>query len=223
MFIIPCKYSEGKSQIENCINSITLHHPEEKIVVVDSFSDDDSYIGDISKIHNVSVLEEKNNNYIVGALWKTYEAFPDEHHYVLIHDSMIINKPITKFLEDDQTYSFLYFIQEPQARDQPVIDRFVGPNYTHTPGWPMIGVFGTACILKNDLMKKFINNNLHKTFLPINKDECMVSERAIGVLFSLEGIDFIKNSIEQKNILEYWSYTHPMEFEYITKIITQRQ
>jgi hypothetical protein len=223
MFIIPCKYVEGKSQVKTCIDSIHKHHPEEKIVVVDSFSDDESYIEEVSKIPNVSVLGEKNNNYIVGALWKTYESFPDEHHYVLIHDSMIINKPLTKFLEDDQTYSFLYFIQEPQARDQPVIERFVGPNYIHTPGWPMVGVFGTACILKNDLMKKFIKNNLHQTFLPINKDECMVSERAIGVLFSLEGIDFIKNSVEQKNILEHWSYTHPMEFEYITKIITQRQ
>jgi hypothetical protein len=223
MFIIPCKYVKGKSQIKQCITSIQKYHPEEKIIVVDSFSDDISYTEDIIKLPNVSVLDKQNSNYIVGALWKTYEAFPDEHHYVLIHDSMIINKPLTKFLQDDQTYSFLYFIQEPQERDQPVIDRFVGPHYIHTPGWPMIGVFGTAGILKNDLMKKFIKNDLHKTFLPINKDECMVSERAIGVLFSLEGINFMENSVEKKNILEHWSYTHPMEFEYITKIITQRQ
>jgi hypothetical protein len=223
MFVIPCKYNKEKSQIQECIELIKIHHPEEKIVVVDSFSDDITYIKDISKIPNVVILEKQNKNYIIGALWKAYEAFPDEHHYILIHDSMVINKPLTKFLQDDQTYSFLYFIQEPQSRDQPVIDRFVGPNYIHNPGDPMVGIFGTACILKSDLMKKFINNNLHKTFLPTNKDECMVSERAIGVLFSLEGIDFIKNSVEQKNILEYWSYTHPMKFEYITKTIKQRQ
>jgi hypothetical protein len=223
MFIIPCKYDKEKSQIQECIDSIRTHHPEEKIVVVDSVSDDTTYLEDLSKIPNVIVFEKQNSNYIVGALWKVYEAFPDEHHYVLIHDSMVINKPLTKFLEDDQTYSFLYFIQEPQSADQPVIDRFVGPNYVHTPGYPMVGVFGTACILKNDLMKKFIKNNLHQTFLPKDKTECMVSERAIGVLFSLEGINFVQNSVEQKNILEHWSYTHPMKFEYITKTIKSRQ
>ena len=223
MFVIPCKYSKEKSQIKECVESIHYHHPEEKIVVVDSVSDDLSYIEEISKIPNVIIFNKPNENYIVGALWKVYETFPDEHHYVLIHDSMIINKSLTKFLQDDQTYSFLYFIQEPQLRDQPVIDRFVGPNYIHTPGYPMVGVFGTVCILKNNLMKKFIKNNLHKSFLPTNKDECMVSERAMGVLFSLEGINFIKNSVEQKNILEHWSYTHPMKFEYITKTIKQRQ
>jgi hypothetical protein len=223
MFIIPCKYSKEKSQIQECVNSIRNYHPEEKIVIVDSFSDDISYINELSKIDNVLILEEKNKNYIIGALWKTYNVFPNEHHYILIHDSMTINKSLTKFLQNDQTYSFLYFIQEPQLRDQPVIDRFVGPNYTHTPGWPMVGVFGTACIIKNKLMKKFISNDLHKTFLPINKDECMVSERAMGVLFNLEGIDFIQNSVEQKNILEHWSYNNPMKFEYITKTIKQRQ
>jgi len=223
MFIIPCKYNKEKSQIKECIESIKIHHPEEKIIVVDSFSDDTAYIKDISKIPNVIVLEKQNKNYIVGALWKVYDAFPDEHHYILIHDSMVINKPLTKFLIDDQTYSFLYFIQEPQPLDQPIIDRFVGPHYKHTPGYPMVGIFGTSCVIKNDLMKKFVNNNLPQTFLPENKNECMVSERAIGVLFALEGIDFIKNSIEQKNILEHWSYTHPMKFEYITKTIKQRQ
>jgi len=223
MFIIPCKYIEGKSQIKQCIDSIRKHHPEEKIVVVDSFSDDISYMDELSKIDNVLILKEKNKNYVVGALWKTYDEFPNEHHYILIHDSMCINKPLTKFLQDENTYSFLYFIQEPQAADQPVINRFLGPHYEHEPGYPMVGLFGTTCIIKNDLMKKFINNNLHKTFLPINKEECMVSERAMGVLFILEGIDFINGSVEKKDILQHWSYTHPMEFEYVTKTIAQRQ
>lgn len=223
MFIIPCKYHQQTNLLQECIDSIKKYHPEELIVIVDSASEDTSYIEHVSKIKNVVVLEEPNTNYIVGALWKAYQAFPDEHHYILIHDSMKINNALTKFLEDDQTYSFLYFVQEPQAADQPVIDRFVGPNYAHTPGYPMVGVFGTACIIKNTLMKKFIVNNLHKTFLPVNKTECMVSERAMGVLFALEGIDPIENSIEQKDIIRHWSYTEPMEFKYVTKTIVSRQ
>jgi hypothetical protein len=87
----------------------------------------------------------------------------------------------------------------------------------------MLGIFGTMCIIKNELMKKFINSKLHQTFLPINKLECMVSERAMGVLFSLEGINFIENCVEQKDFL---NHIHTMQndgFEYIKKTIVSRQ
>lgn len=222
MFIVPCKYNKDQSLVKKCIESISLYHPEEKIVVVDSFSEDMSYIKDISKISNVTVLEKQNKNYIIGALWKAYEVFPNEHHYILIHDSIFVNKPLTKFLEDNQSYSFMYFIQEPQIQDQPVIDKFVGPNYAHTPGYPMVGIAGTACIIKNNLIARFINNNLHQTFLPINKFECTVSERAIGVLFNLEGIDPIQNSVEHRNVLDY-PYAQIHDCEYITKVHPKRQ
>jgi len=223
MFIIPCKYDKEKSQIRQCVTSISLHHPEEKIVVVDSFSEDTSYIDDIVSIPNVIVCDKKNSNYIVGALWKAYEMFPDEHHYILIHDTVIIKKSIDKFLHNEENYSFLYFIQEPQAADQPVIDRFVGPAYKHNPGYPMLGIFGTMCIIKNKLIKKFIHNKLHLTFLPVNKSECMVSERVMGILFSLEGIDFIENCVEQKNFLEHIITMNNDGFEYIKKTIVSRQ
>ena len=223
MFVIPCKYDKEKSQIRECVASIRNHHPEEKIVVVDSFSEDISYINDIIDIPNVVICNKKNPNYIVGALWKAYEMFPDEHHYVLIHDSVTIKKPLSKFLNNEETYSFLYFIQDPQSADQPVIDRFVGPDYTHTPGYPMLGVFGTMCIIKNKLMKKFINSKLHLTFLPINKSECMVSERAMGVLFSLEGINFMYNCVEQKDFLNSIPIMQNDGFEYIKKTIVSRQ
>jgi hypothetical protein len=222
MFVIPCKYVKGQSQILKCVESISKHHPEEKIVIVDSFSDDVSYIEDIIKIPNVLVLDEQNKNYVIGALWKAYDAFPDEHHYVLIHDSMFINKPLTKFLEDDQSYSFMYFVQTPEPSHQPIIDRFVGPGYAHTPGNPMVGIFGTTCIIKDNLIKQFVKNNVHQTFLPINKEEDQASERAMGVLFSLEGVDFIENSVEHRDVLNY-PYAEEHNCEYITKIIKRRQ
>jgi hypothetical protein len=42
------------------------------------------------------------------------------------------------------------------------------------------------------------------------------------VLFSLEGVNFIENSVEHKNILDYPDIYHH-EFEYITKTIKRRQ
>ena len=64
--------------------------------------------------------------------------------------------------------------------------------------------------------------NLHNTYLPNNKIECQMSERALGVLFTKEGIDFVTNCIEQKNCLVYWDNMFNDGFEYIKKTITIR-
>jgi len=224
MFVIPCKYIKEKSQIIECVESIKLHHPEEKIFIVDSISDDLSYLNSLYNLENVIISKKGNTNYVIGALWIAYEHFPEERHYTLIHDSVTIKKPLTNFLQNEQNYSFLYFIEGPRLiQDQPTIDRFVGPNYRHNPYSQTIGIFGSMCILKNGLIKKFIKNNLNKTFLPENKIDCMISERAIGVLFRLEGIDPIENCVEQKNFLEHINTMQSDGFEYIKKTIVSRQ
>jgi hypothetical protein len=89
MFIIPCKY-KNNSPIIDCVNSILKFHPDDYIVIVDSYSDDTSYFDLIPKIPNVKILNVKNNNYEIGALWKTYEQYPNESVYVLIQDTVII-------------------------------------------------------------------------------------------------------------------------------------
>jgi glycosyltransferase involved in cell wall biosynthesis len=224
MFIVPCKYIEGKSLIRECIQSIKQHHPKELIVVVDSNSDDKSYFAYIEDIPNVVICDKKNVHYIIGALWQAYEMFPDEHHYVLIHDTIIIKKPLTKFLHDEETYSFLYFDDHViPPHHQAVMDRFILPNYSSNVSTPIIGVFGTAAIFKNAILKKFVSKNLHNTYLPINKEECQMSERVLGVLLAAEGIDIIANCIEQKNCLSHWSKMFTDGFEYIRKTITIRE
>jgi hypothetical protein len=223
MFVIPCKYIEGISLIRECIESIIKYHPKELIVVVDSNSDDISYFEYLKQVSNVVICDKKNPNYIIGALWKAYEMYPDEHHYVLIHDTIILKKPLDKFLHDEKTYSFLYFDEhQPHGENQVILDRFISPNYTHSQGDPILGVWGTAAIFKNSIVKKFISMNLHNTYLPNNKIECQMSERALGVLFTKEGIDFVTNCIEQKNCLVYWDNMFNDGFEYIKKTITIR-
>lgn len=224
MFIVPCKYIEGKSLIRECIQSIKQHHPEELIVVVDSNSDDKSYFDYLDKIPNVVICDKKNRHYIIGALWQAYEMFPDEHHYILIHDTIIIKKPLDNFLNNEETYSFLYFDEysiPPQS--QSVLDRCILPNYSTKIATPFVGVWGTAAILKNSIVKKFVSNNLHNTYLSLNKEECQMSERVLGILLAAEGIDIVKNCVEQKNCATHWNDMFTDGFEYIKKTITIRE
>lgn len=223
MFIVPCKYIEGRSLIQECIQSIKQHHPEELIVVVDSNSDDKSYFEYLSGIPNVVVCDKKNTNYIIGALWQAYEMFPNEHHYILIHDTIIIKKPLHKFLSDEETYSFIYFDEHyTPPHHQEVMNRFISPNYSHPAGNPLVGVWGTAAILKNQIVKKFVSMNLQNTYLPINKMECQMSERVLGVLLAAEGVDVVTNCVEQKNCTTHWNDMFTDGFEYIRKTITIR-
>jgi len=224
MFVVPCKYIEDKSLIRECIQSIKQYHPEELIVVVDSNSDDKSYFDYLNKIPNVVICDKKNRHYIIGALWQAYEMFPDEHHYVLIHDTIIIKKSLSKFLDDEETYSFLYFDEHsipPQS--QSILDRCILPNYSNNITIPFVGVWGTAAILKNHIVKKFVSNNLHNTYLSLNKEECQMSERILGILLAAEGIDIVTNCVEQKNCATHWNSMFTDGFEYIKKTITIRE
>jgi len=224
MFVVPCKYIEGKSLIRECIQSIKQHHPEELVVVVDSNSDDKSYFEYLKNIPNVVICDKKNIHYIIGALWQAYEIFPNEHHYILIHDTIIIKKPLNKFLNDEKTYSFLYFDEHSNPpQNQAILDKFVLPNYSNFVRTPYIGVWGTAAILKNPIVKKFVSMNLHNTYLPINKEECQMSERVLGMLLTAEGIDIVANCVEQKNCRTHWNSMFTDGFEYIKKTITIRE
>lgn len=223
MFVVPCKYIEGRSLIRECIESIKQYHPEELIVVVDSNSDDKSYFEYLKGVENVVICNKRNRHYIIGALWQAYEMFPDEHHYVLIHDTIVIKKSLDKFLNDGETYSFLYFDEHsipPQS--QVILDRSILPNYSSNVPTPFTGVWGSAAIIKNPIMKKFISMNLHNTYLPLNKEECQMSERVLGILLAAEGVDIVANCIEQKNCTVHWNDMFTDGFEYIKKTITIR-
>jgi hypothetical protein len=159
MFIIPCKYSEGSTIIE-CINSILEFHPNELIVVVDSYSDNNSYFDTIPKLSNVKILDQKNNNYEVGALWKSYEIYPDESVYILIQDTIIIKHSLSEFINNDKSYTFLYFNEAYPPLTCPNFFENTDYNFRNKPIETIPCCFGTNCIIKRDVMKKFINDNI---------------------------------------------------------------
>ena len=109
MFVIPCKYKKESNSLLSCVNAIENLHPNEKVAVIDSASEDKSYFEDYANRENVIICDANNKNYEVGALWYAFKNFPNEKHYILIHDSLIFKKSISQFIVDDKTTVILCF------------------------------------------------------------------------------------------------------------------
>jgi hypothetical protein len=222
MFIVPCKFT-NQSQLYQCLSAINTHHPEEKILVVDSNSDDKSYFGLLANYKNTQLADKINSNYEAGALWIGYEQFPNEDYYVLIHDSLIIKNPISKFLEDDQSYSFMYFpefVQDPLAIDY--ISKVISLTDYNFKERHIIGTLGNMCILKKNIITNFVNKGLNKVLFPKNKLESQMGERIIGMCLTQEGVDLTQNNIEG-NFLSRVGETHGNLLHYFHKIFNVRQ
>ena len=61
MFIIPCKYIKS-STVFQCVQSILKYHPSEKILIVDSYSDDLEYQKNILTNDNIIYKYQKDNH-----------------------------------------------------------------------------------------------------------------------------------------------------------------
>ena len=63
-FVVPCKYNqESGFLVFNCVESIRNNHPDADIYVVDSDSDDISYLQELKEDYGIIPLDVKNKNY----------------------------------------------------------------------------------------------------------------------------------------------------------------
>jgi hypothetical protein len=91
LFVVPCRYEAARPVVFGCVESIRLHHPDARVVVVDSASEDRSYLEVCSETWAVDVLDVENRNYATNAYRLAFEAFPDEDAYGCIHDSFVVH------------------------------------------------------------------------------------------------------------------------------------
>ena len=194
MFVIPCKY-EKESPIKKCIDSIIEYHPNEKIMIVDSFSEDDSYLSTFNDYANVEVFDHKNNQYPVGALFKVMQDCPDEDNYVLIHDTLKFNSSISSYLNDDsESYGFwcfydrfTHFLHMPEMVEY-IIDMLRDTKYDIPKIDELFwGVPFHHCIIKNSMKTKIINSGILEKFYLNKKVHDNGWERLLGIIFSQEG------------------------------------
>jgi hypothetical protein len=185
MFVIPCKYSLTAPYIISLVENIRNFHPNEKIVVVDSNSEDKTYFEKINR-YEVLIEDIANKHWMVGAFWHSFKKYPDEDFYYFLHDSMKV-KDNLEYLKSNALTLLCYF-------NRAVHSSFSGwaeninkyTNFVYTPNGK--GCYGPAFFCQNYVMKNLLKAGVDK-LLPSNKIEVGFAEGAYGFFFEQLGFD----------------------------------
>ena len=191
MFVISCLYNNKFPYIIDLVNNIREFHPTEKIVVVDSGSEDKSYF-QILEDKNVIIEDINNKNWMIGAYWHAYKKFPDEDFYFFMHDSMKVKNNLDSLKNNDLTI-LMYFERYNVAHFNnwgDIIDKNTSYEYRYT-GY---GCFGPIFFCKNKVMKNMLEMGVDN-FLPTNKFETQICEGAYGFFLEEQGYDLTKCSL----------------------------
>jgi len=212
MFVVPCKWTEN-CLVEDSINSILKYHPNEKIVVVDSDSDNKDYFNNLPD--SVIVADIKNKNYMEGALWYCYENYPEEDFFYLVQDSMISIKNADSFKERDvTTLSYFPFQYNPSTYGTHTMRNYAQNEIkTKTfynfiePRWAM---FGPTVYIKRHILDRLKSKGFDK-ILPTNKMEMEAMERIWAIVLEQEGFPMVNiglvvnTSFAQNNyFIKHW-------------------
>ena len=219
MFCFSCKYIP-QSPIKECVESISKFHPNEKIVIVDSQSEDKSYYQLFSDNENVDILDECNPYRVPGALWETYKKYPNEPYYIFIQDSFILKKSLDEYLSsNDKFISFMYFPENAGAEGYDIIQQVLSKTTYKVPepSDQIYGVFGPLFIIKNELMVKFKKCGLMDALKATTKHECKSCERIFGICSEQEGYSPKDFNIEG-NYLERHNEVNEDKIELFKKI-----
>jgi len=204
MFVLPCKYISF-CQINQAVAAIREYHPNEKILVVDSDSEDKSYFESLIP-YDVIVADIANQHYESGAFWYAVDQYPNEPHYVVMQDSIVFNKSITPFIEATELFScFMHFIEMSHsnyagAETQLWIARInemlsdLEPISNNDPT-TIVGVFGPNFIAKAEYVRMLKSHGLDKTIRPENKIDHQATERVYGIVANRLGVDLTKNTL----------------------------
>ena len=223
MFGFSCNYSPN-SLITQCVDSILKYHPDDKVVITDSQSEDKSYYEQYIGCENIIILDNLNKNRQVGSFQIIYDHFPNESYYVMIHDSLFFKKSIQKFLDSSEEFiSFMYFPETFNTETK----NFCVDVFDNTPyqvpnvGTQINATFGPLFIIKNSLIKKIKDNNLLIKLKSNSKFEDQHFERIIGIWAEQEGYSPEKNNMEGE-CLSRWGEIVSDNLEYFTKTFLTR-
>ena len=190
MFVIACKFNSLYPNVINLVDQIIKLHPEEKIVVVDSKSDDKSYFKTLEE--KGVIIEDINNKHReLGAYWHAYKKFPNENHYFLLHDSMKLKGSLEEFKNDDLVL-LNYFDRKDDILDR--WDKKVEKTTTYKYKKDGLGCYGPIFFCKGKVMDELRKNKVDK-LLPKNKIEGWYSERAYGFFFEELGYNLKEVSL----------------------------
>ena len=162
MFVFSCKYVSN-SPVKETVDSILKHHPNEKIIIVDSQSGDHDYYKMFSDYDTVEVLYDINKHRVPGAFYQICKKYPDEPYYVNLQDCVLLKKSLQEFIDsDDEFTSFAYFHdtlhEETRHEYQYMKKVFSNTKYfLPNPSTTFIACFGPMYVIKNSMMKRLLN------------------------------------------------------------------
>lgn len=87
MFVIPTKFDPERAVVFDCVQGIREHHPDARILVVDSDSDNRSYLTQL----DCETAAIGNRNYAPGAFKYALETNPDVEFFYLFFDSLLVH------------------------------------------------------------------------------------------------------------------------------------
>jgi len=185
MFVISCKYNHNFPHIIELVKQIREFHPTEKIVVVDSASDDKSYFNDIEK-YDVIIEDINNRNWMVGAYWYAYKKYPNEEFYFFMHDSMKVKSNLDYLKERDLTLMMTF--DRYNIGNFNVWSEIITKDSLYEYNLKGYGCYGPMFFCKNKVMKKMMLMGADK-FLPSNKTEVWYCEGSYGFFLEDQGYD----------------------------------
>lgn len=199
MFIIPCKFDKNYPVIFECINSILNFHPEEKIVLVDSFSEDRGYFNDLDK--SVEIYDAENKHYALEAYRIGYVNNQNEDFYYCIHDSLILKNNID-FVKQKELTTIRWWDCPPVpmgrgSKDEDLTiwaDQQLRQHVGFGVPFSYKGIFGPMFLASQNAMKKFYQSGIFN-ILPNDKYQSCATERLAGIVFGSLGYD-VTNSLQ---------------------------
>jgi len=195
MFVISCKYNSKYPFVRDLVSGIRQFHPTEKILVVDSASDDKTYLSQLVDEFNVLVDDSNNKNWMVGAYWRAYSLYPNEDYYFFMHDSMKVKGNLDYLKENDINILFTFWRNASASFDHwnyRIASETTYPHALIKSGGR--GVHGPIFFCKNKVITSIYNKGGHK-ILPSNKPETGYMEGMFGLFLEMEGYDLDKYSL----------------------------
>lgn len=183
MFVISCKNNPNCNYVISLVEQIRFFHPNDKIVVVDSDSEDKSYFEALQQF-NVIIEDVQNKHWMIGAYWHAFKKYPDEEFYFFMHDSMKVKANLDAIKEKDLTI-LMYFNRHNIGNFNDWGHRITNESkyeYVYSGN----GCFGPIFFCKNKVMKKMLEMGADK-FLPNNKAETGLCEGCYGFFLEQQG------------------------------------
>lgn len=241
LFCIPCKYTENNSYIFNCVSNLRKHHPNDDILVIDSFSNDDSYLKLLKEKYEILEDSFKNGSFIDGVIWHAYKKY-SRKKYCFIHDNLIINRNInTDISVDFSTYGYFRSCFKPYSKE--LVDRgiigledpikaldWANENLKKLKIEPIEyfdGILGCMFNTDRSVLDRIYALGWSEVFLPKNKIEACQMERMWGLIIAILGYDIKKNCIIgdylNKSLWEVINGVRHMKNNGVEKIFGGRQ